>query len=56
MNLPRQFFVFCFVGVISVAVDLVTLLELVQLEVPPLIAVTISFIAEMLVNIWLHAN
>jgi putative flippase GtrA len=56
MNLPRQFIVFCFVGVISVAVDLVTLLELVQLEVPPLIAVTISFIAGMLINIWLHAN
>jgi putative flippase GtrA len=56
MNFPRQFIVFCFVGVISVAVDLVTLLELLQLEVPPLIAVTISFIAGMLVNIWLHAN
>ena len=56
MNLPRQFIVFCFVGVVSVAVDLFALLELVHLEVPPLIAVTISFIAGMLVNIWLHAN
>lgn len=56
MNLPRQFIVFCFVCVISVSVDLVTLLELVQLEVPPLIAVTISFIAGMLVYIWFHAN
>jgi len=56
MNFPQQFIVFCFVGVTSVAVDLVILLELIQLAVPPLIAVTISFIAGMLVNIWLHAN
>jgi len=55
MNLSQQFIVFCFVGIFSTIMDLSILLGLVQLKVLPLIAVTISFMAGMLVNILLHA-
>ena len=56
MNSSQQFIVFCVVGIISAIIDVASLMELVQLGVPPFFAVTIAFFFGLVVNLWLHSH